>query len=146
MERLTSGSDLPAAKDLRDVVWVPDAEVTECICGRKFGYHIRKHHCRSCGRVFCGRCTDSKVQIQEGGKFERVCDNCARLRRHDETGSISQKQSTNKQIEASLKADLRMTLEHNRWFRGFLIDLNLETIGKKKPNGQPNGQSAEFSP
>ena len=40
------------------VVWVPDALAHKCVrCGSAFGVFYRKHHCRSCGRVFCAECS-----------------------------------------------------------------------------------------
>ena len=41
------------------VPWVPDHEVTRCMsatCGAPFTLTRRRHHCRQCGKVYCGRC------------------------------------------------------------------------------------------
>jgi hypothetical protein len=36
------------------IVWEEDADVSNCpICQNQFGYSLRKHHCRLCGRVVC---------------------------------------------------------------------------------------------
>lgn len=36
------------------IKWEDDSSVTECpICHHSFGYTLRKHHCRLCGRVVC---------------------------------------------------------------------------------------------
>lgn len=36
------------------IAWEDDSTVTECpICSNVFGYSLRKHHCRLCGRVVC---------------------------------------------------------------------------------------------
>lgn len=44
--------------------WVPDESVTNCYhCNRVFRFLIRKHHCRFCGKIFCGYCTVSDVYI-----------------------------------------------------------------------------------
>jgi len=46
--------NIPARKPS---VWVPNKKVNQCFeCGAEFGYLIRKHHCRSCGRIFCYDC------------------------------------------------------------------------------------------
>ena len=46
--------NIPARKPS---VWVPNKKVNYCFdCGAEFGYLIRKHHCRSCGRIFCYDC------------------------------------------------------------------------------------------
>ena len=37
---------------------VDDRIVTHCFkCGATFGLFLRKHHCRSCGRIFCHNCS-----------------------------------------------------------------------------------------
>ena len=41
-------------------VWLDDDSQSECFgCGGVFGMIRRKHHCRSCGRLFCGLCLTS---------------------------------------------------------------------------------------
>lgn len=36
------------------IAWEDDASVSDCpICQNQFGYSLRKHHCRLCGRVVC---------------------------------------------------------------------------------------------
>ena len=46
--------NIPARKPS---VWVPNKKVDRCFeCNAEFGYLIRKHHCRSCGRIFCYDC------------------------------------------------------------------------------------------
>lgn len=40
--------------------WQPDEEVKECpLCERRFTLLFRRHHCRKCGRVVCGYCSDN---------------------------------------------------------------------------------------
>lgn len=42
----------------RPVYWVPDDTVNNCKrCKEIFGYLNRKHHCRSCGHIFCNTCS-----------------------------------------------------------------------------------------
>jgi len=46
--------NIPARKPS---VWVPNKKANICFdCQAEFGYLIRKHHCRSCGRIFCYDC------------------------------------------------------------------------------------------
>lgn len=57
-------------------VWVPDAEARTCtICGIKFTITNRRHHCRQCGQVVCGKCSNKKKELPGQGK-QRVCDLC----------------------------------------------------------------------
>lgn len=38
-------------------VWIPDNRINSCtICKNEFTYTNRKHHCRSCGKIFCSNC------------------------------------------------------------------------------------------
>ncbi len=62
-------------------VWVPDSHSKECmVCGQKFTAFVRKHHCRSCGRVVCTACSPHRVNLNalERGesKLERACKEC----------------------------------------------------------------------
>ncbi|XP_064438837.1 hepatocyte growth factor-regulated tyrosine kinase substrate isoform X2 [Mirounga angustirostris] len=56
--------------------WV-DAE--ECHrCRVQFGVVTRKHHCRACGQIFCGKCSSKCSTIPKFGieKEVRVCEPC----------------------------------------------------------------------
>ncbi|KAJ4457450.1 putative tip elongation aberrant protein 1 [Paratrimastix pyriformis] len=59
--------------------WMDDSEASVCqLCGRGFGILTRKHHCRSCGRIFCAKCCSAIVPLPELGYPEpvRVCQSC----------------------------------------------------------------------
>jgi predicted RNA-binding Zn-ribbon protein involved in translation (DUF1610 family) len=59
--------------------WIQDSEAEACMrCGVTFTFTIRKHHCRNCGGVFCGRCTSHKLALLHLGLVDRVrvCDSC----------------------------------------------------------------------
>ena len=46
--------------------WIPNENVSKCFgCGEIFTMFIRRHHCRTCGRIFCYSCTENKTQIPE---------------------------------------------------------------------------------
>jgi len=66
--------DLPVAKS-----WVSNDKVSQCpICMNGFSYLNRKHHCRRCGRIFCGNCTKKRVVLPDvnAATPSRVCDVC----------------------------------------------------------------------
>lgn len=56
--------------------WIPDEAATSCsACDKKFWNLVnRKHHCRSCGGIFCSNCTKHKALIN--GKKAKVCLMC----------------------------------------------------------------------
>ncbi|KAJ9458862.1 putative inactive serine/threonine-protein kinase slob1 [Diplonema papillatum] len=60
--------------------WVPDNKATQCYsvtCERPFTMVLRRHHCRSCGNIFCSHCTSKYRQLAKLEPPERVCDVCA---------------------------------------------------------------------
>ncbi|XP_012577347.1 PREDICTED: zinc finger FYVE domain-containing protein 16 [Condylura cristata] len=57
--------------------WVPDSEAPNCMnCQVKFTFTKRRHHCRACGKVFCGVCCNRKCKLQYLDKEARVCVVC----------------------------------------------------------------------
>eukprot|EP01138_Halocafeteria_seosinensis_P003104 gb/GECG01003172.1/.p1 GENE.gb/GECG01003172.1/~~gb/GECG01003172.1/.p1 ORF type:complete len:626 (+),score=144.66 gb/GECG01003172.1/:1-1878(+) len=60
--------------------WENDGDVHCCRkCEAKFSFTVRKHHCRMCGRIFCGSCCNNQILMEElsrSGKPKRVCDWC----------------------------------------------------------------------
>jgi hypothetical protein len=59
-------------------LWVPDGKHKNCqLCIAEFNFQTRKHHCRACGALTCGACTEKKMTLSTGAKkSERVCDGC----------------------------------------------------------------------
>ncbi|XP_065557945.1 hepatocyte growth factor-regulated tyrosine kinase substrate-like isoform X2 [Artemia franciscana] len=47
-------------------------------CRAQFSLTQRKHHCRACGQVFCGKCSSKSCALPKFGieKEVRVCDSC----------------------------------------------------------------------
>lgn len=58
-------------------VWIPDKKVRVCmVCMEaKFTMTNRRHHCRNCGKVCCGACSNVKAVLNQD-KPERVCTQC----------------------------------------------------------------------
>jgi len=58
---------LKARKDLekRIVPWESDSDVKFCRnCMKKFNVLTRRHHCRLCGKVYCGDCLDTISSVE----------------------------------------------------------------------------------
>ncbi|OAD75350.1 hypothetical protein PHYBLDRAFT_132627 [Phycomyces blakesleeanus NRRL 1555(-)] len=78
----------------RSYDWESDIDARDCRrCSRKFGFLVRRHHCRRCGLIVCDRCSNSRAYLspsqilqdpslpQESrqvlaSQHQRVCDKC----------------------------------------------------------------------
>ncbi|XP_074712678.1 zinc finger FYVE domain-containing protein 16 [Strix uralensis] len=68
---------IPATLSWKQPLWVPDSEAPNCMnCQVKFTFTKRRHHCRACGKVFCGGCCKRKSKLQYMEKEARVCNSC----------------------------------------------------------------------
>uniref|UniRef100_A0A8C2IGI1 FYVE, RhoGEF and PH domain containing 4a n=1 Tax=Cyprinus carpio TaxID=7962 RepID=A0A8C2IGI1_CYPCA len=59
--------------------WIRDNEVTMCMrCKEAFNALTRRrHHCRACGYVVCGKCSDYKAPLEyDGNRINKVCKDC----------------------------------------------------------------------
>ena len=45
-------------------------------CSSEFSMFKRKHHCRSCGNIFCHNCSSKTAMTTAGPRPVRVCDDC----------------------------------------------------------------------
>lgn len=69
------------------IIWIPDERIHKCtFCGSDFSVINRKHHCRSCGKIFCGNCCSNYQSLPSyipktharfcDGLLHRVCTTC----------------------------------------------------------------------
>jgi len=76
-------------KDTRPPLWLPDYAVTKCMgCEATFWLGKRKHHCRSCGKIFCADCSENTITIPSEQLFSpvRVCSSCYNSLSHQQHG------------------------------------------------------------
>ncbi|CCH60153.1 hypothetical protein TBLA_0C03510 [Henningerozyma blattae CBS 6284] len=53
--------------------WQPDESIDSCLhCQVKFNFLTRRHHCRCCGGIFCGNCTDRFCYYETTGKVRII--------------------------------------------------------------------------
>ncbi|CAH1987670.1 unnamed protein product [Acanthoscelides obtectus] len=60
-------------------VWVPDTEASICMHCKKTQFTLinRRHHCRKCGAVVCGPCSNKRFLLpSQSSKPLRVCLHC----------------------------------------------------------------------
>ncbi|NWQ99099.1 ZFY16 protein, partial [Paradoxornis webbianus] len=73
----TKSHTTPPALSWKQPLWVPDSEAPNCMnCQAKFTFTKRRHHCRACGKVFCGSCCKRKCKLHYMEKEARVCTGC----------------------------------------------------------------------
>ena len=73
------GQSRESAAPLDVPVWQDDTAVAQCpLCAAKFNSILqRKYHCRLCGCVACGPCTEGRVVVAAWGEDQlRVCKPC----------------------------------------------------------------------
>lgn len=71
------GKQRPDVED--SPVWVPDGEARMCMSCNKSEFNMinRRHHCRKCGMVVCGSCSNKRWLLpQQSSKPLRVCLAC----------------------------------------------------------------------
>ncbi|KAF6231733.1 hypothetical protein HO173_010035 [Letharia columbiana] len=65
--------------------WKPDAHASICdapVCQKSFGLFERRHHCRHCGNVFCGKHSVWQIPLDQDGNYHpngglyRGCGHC----------------------------------------------------------------------
>uniref|UniRef100_A0A8C5UH31 FYVE-type domain-containing protein n=1 Tax=Malurus cyaneus samueli TaxID=2593467 RepID=A0A8C5UH31_9PASS len=59
--------------------WVPDSTCSQCsACRSPFTLLRRRHHCRSCGKIFCARCSPNAAVLPHYSQSKpvRVCTHC----------------------------------------------------------------------
>lgn len=65
--------------------WIPDERVSRCFdCAETFSFFRRKHHCRSCGRVFCATCSSYRERMPFSTMYrtaQRLCLSCSLVQR-----------------------------------------------------------------
>jgi|LauGreDrversion4_2_1035121.scaffolds.fasta_scaffold26844_4 hypothetical protein len=112
--------------------WVPDEEGAACsICHAEFSITRRRHHCRKCGSLVCGSCSDHFVQIDDSGSTSntpspvRVCDKCE-VKLRDGSKQLSDEIDINDQIGVSLKTSLKEKVHELEKFESLIMH-TLET-------------------
>ncbi|KAI8130581.1 hypothetical protein FF38_12744 [Lucilia cuprina] len=69
----------PSPVHLSPPAWIPDQKAPRCMsCNTPFTAFRRRHHCRNCGGVFCGVCSNNSTPLPKYGltKAVRVCRSC----------------------------------------------------------------------
>ena len=89
--------------------WQQDTDVLCCpSCSTDFGHFTRRHHCRACGGVFCGNCSQKEHSLELYTDPQRVCDSCnSRIDEIQATARASMSSSDKLAKKSSLFIELR---------------------------------------
>ena len=89
--------------------WIPDESIECCGgCRRDFGLFLRKHHCRSCGYIYCAACSESQYPLRQDGALYRlrVCDRCFKTLTDAESAQAEGMERTRERTRAALLTEL----------------------------------------
>jgi len=78
---LAKSTHAPESPGGKAALWQPDYTVSSCMnCATHFNSFIRRHHCRGCGKIVCGRCSENRMILPNlsATKPVRVCITCYR--------------------------------------------------------------------
>ncbi|KAK3612031.1 hypothetical protein CHS0354_021708 [Potamilus streckersoni] len=78
--------------------WIKDDAVTMCmVCTQQFTALKRRHHCRACGRVVCGKCSPRKIRLEyDNSQLNKVCINCYDVLSKDNTPDLLSEEDSKK--------------------------------------------------
>merc|ERR1719242_559195 len=77
MQDKERNTNLQPVKKRAKITWQANNSANGCtICTRQFTLLKRRHHCRRCGKLVCGKCSQAKRLDRVRGEFVRVCDDC----------------------------------------------------------------------
>lgn len=93
--------------------WLEDSAVDNCmLCYTSFSFLKRKHHCRYCGNIYCAKCSNRFMTLEELKYHQpvRVCETCyeflTQLRRGDISPDMSSSPRESLFSSASEASDL----------------------------------------
>nr|CAD2124596.1 unnamed protein product [Meloidogyne enterolobii] len=124
------------------VRWVPDSECEQCTaCSSLFTLVRRRHHCRNCGRIFCGNCSTNQIAIPELGydKKVRVCDLCFDSRIDQSSSPQPQQHLLELSPQNSIPSSLSSPIETNN-----LQQQQIVNIENSSPPSSSSSSSAAF--
>eukprot|EP01127_Copromyxa_protea_P014680 TRINITY_DN4138_c0_g1_i2.p1 TRINITY_DN4138_c0_g1~~TRINITY_DN4138_c0_g1_i2.p1 ORF type:complete len:221 (-),score=32.49 TRINITY_DN4138_c0_g1_i2:62-724(-) len=83
-------------------LWMPDDATKHCLCCEiKFTTFNRRHHCRQCGIVVCGKCSNHDKYLAGKGKKVRVCTRCFEITPASQNGEESCRATTSDKYNES---------------------------------------------
>ena len=104
LSRAAAASGIPmatASPSCRSPLWQPNRASKSCSgCEALFTFVRRRHHCRSCGLLFCNPCSSKRVDIEGYPGLQRVCDACFKEQRSGAAGAAGAAGADSAAVEA----------------------------------------------
>uniref|UniRef100_A0A0K0ES01 FYVE-type domain-containing protein n=1 Tax=Strongyloides stercoralis TaxID=6248 RepID=A0A0K0ES01_STRER len=99
-------------------IWIDDKETDSCmLCSTKFSLILRRHHCRSCGRVLCNSCCNQRKSLpfaNDDTKKFRVCESCIKtISRVEEIEKREREQLSNTILQEDAELEAAASLNEN---------------------------------
>ncbi|ORX77592.1 FYVE-domain-containing protein [Anaeromyces robustus] len=120
--------------------WKPDSEVSSCAdCNRPFTLINRRHHCRKCGDIFCGQCTNFTARLDQDCRFNpkgiesRICRKCNEERQNQVKIMLNASESSRYRQPKRRDTTPGIHRETNNYFNS-----NSENISIDKPAQVPD--------
>jgi len=123
--------------------WVKDEMSENCLlCGNKFTVFNRKHHCRRCGLLVCGDCSQKSFRCcnQYYNNIERACDGCFNILWHKEECKRQQLDQTDK-LELTKQVVLMQKQQEQQNMRTNLANSN--KANNNNNNNTPNSNNIQ---
>lgn len=112
--------------------WLNDEKVPNCpVCNQAFSMTFRRHHCKNCGGLVCGDCSNHWVRLPKNptwGKV-RVCDKCSDSIREEHTTCFEEDLAVNAEIIARIKEALKHMHQECDSYKMVLVKLEAEASG-----------------
>lgn len=128
----TKGHEFPQIKEV-DAMFASDTAPAWSdgkVCHRcrvEFSLTQRKHHCRNCGQIFCGQCSNKTSTLPRYGieKEVRVCDGCFAEIQKPTTGTLTKRADASTDLPAEY---LNSSLAQQSQVRAGLISFECALI------------------
>lgn len=89
-------------KDEESVLMMDANLVMNCMdCKKGFNLIVKKHHCKYCGKIFCGQCLSLRVNYHGENESWKICMTCAQQMLKPSTQNHENDNSKNESVNAA---------------------------------------------
>ncbi|OMJ68661.1 hypothetical protein SteCoe_26848 [Stentor coeruleus] len=111
-------------------MWMHDSNTKTCLsCELPFTTFRRRHHCRYCGKIYCGKCATKKNEKISNKKIQRICAKCYTL--------------IKRRINSHTPASISMEI-NNQAINSFREPSNLHSTSESHSSIEEDGQKVRL--